>query len=93
MEWLWINAQGQKVSQMIIQCLILSLVFAHQIPFVLPKKRILVIGAGAGGSSFVYSLRNDPRLDVTVYEQSSSIGGRAKVTEFGNLTIELVSDD
>ena len=68
---------------------LISLIISHQIPLVLDRKRILVIGAGAGGSSFVYALRNDSRFDISVYEQSSIVGGRAKALNFHNSTIEL----
>ena len=64
-------------------------VYGHQTPLVLPRKRVLVIGAGASGSSLVYSLRSNPKVEITVFERSALIGGRARVTEFENLTIEL----
>ncbi|GAB00056.1 uncharacterized protein L969DRAFT_90947 [Mixia osmundae IAM 14324] len=43
-----------------------------------PRKRIIIVGAGASGMSTAYALSLSPqKFDVTVYEMSSNAGGMA----------------
>lgn len=47
----------------------------------------VLIGAGAGGSSAAYWISNafvnsSVKIDTTVYEQSSRIGGRTEIIKF-----------
>ncbi|CAB5377150.1 unnamed protein product [Rhizophagus irregularis] len=50
-------------------------------------KKLAIIGAGAGGSSAAYWISNafvnsSVKVDTTVYEQSSRIGGRTEIINF-----------
>ncbi|GES94549.1 prenylcysteine lyase [Rhizophagus clarus] len=50
-------------------------------------KKLAIIGAGAGGSSAAYWISNaftnsSVKIDTTVYEQASHIGGRTEIIKF-----------
>ncbi|KAK2743244.1 hypothetical protein FQN57_004933 [Myotisia sp. PD_48] len=63
----------------------------------LPPKRVAVIGAGAAGASAAYYLRTyssffSVPINITVFEQSSNVGGRSTTVDVFNdpsLPIEL----
>lgn len=67
--------------------LTIILAFNHQSPLITFGGKVAVIGSGAGGSSIAYFLSKlSPSTQITVFEKSEIIGGRAKDLEL-NLTI------
>ena len=46
------------------------------------KKRIAIIGAGISGLGCAYALRQQPNLELTVYEGGSHIGGHSNTIDF-----------
>ncbi|KAI8822207.1 Prenylcysteine lyase-domain-containing protein [Fimicolochytrium jonesii] len=55
-------------------------------------KRIAVIGAGAAGTSFAYSLGRSKVQDdvsITILEASLRVGGRAMAWEYNGISVEL----
>lgn len=59
----------------------LAVLSARPPPDPAPRGRIAIIGAGIGGASTAWFLRDEP-LDVTVFEADRRVGGRVRETRF-----------
>ena len=46
------------------------------------KKRVAIVGAGISGLGCAYALRQDPNVDVTVFEGGNHIGGHSNTIDF-----------
>jgi len=46
------------------------------------KKKIAIIGAGISGLGCAYALRQNPDLDITIYEAGDHIGGHSNTIDF-----------
>ena len=46
------------------------------------KKRVAIVGGGISGLSCAYALRNNPRLQITLFEQEARLGGHSNTVEF-----------
>ena len=46
------------------------------------KTRVAIVGAGISGISCAYALRNEPDLDITLFEKGSYIGGHSNTIAF-----------
>ena len=46
------------------------------------KKKIAIIGAGISGLGCAYALRQDPSIEITVYESGDHIGGHSNTVDF-----------
>jgi predicted NAD/FAD-binding protein len=46
------------------------------------KTRVAIVGAGISGLSCAYALRNEPNLEITLYEKGSYIGGHSNTIDF-----------
>ena len=68
-------------------------ILAFLLPLIFSSSRIAIVGAGSGGSSVAFHLKNQTDFSVSIFEQSSVIGGRAKYltlnTSLGLVGIEL----
>ncbi|MHA2249964.1 MAG: FAD-dependent oxidoreductase [Candidatus Kariarchaeaceae archaeon] len=51
-------------------------------------RKIAIIGAGVGGSSLAYYLKDVEDIDVTIFEARDVVGGRVRNTEMEELLIE-----
>ena len=45
------------------------------------KKKVAIIGAGISGLGCAYALRNDPNIEVTIFEGGSHIGGHSNTVD------------
>jgi predicted NAD/FAD-binding protein len=50
------------------------------------KKKVAIIGAGISGLGCAYALREDPNLELTVYEGGDHIGGHSNTVDFSMQT-------
>ena len=46
------------------------------------KKRIAIIGAGISGLGCAYALRQQPNIEITIYEGGNHIGGHSNTVDF-----------
>jgi len=46
------------------------------------KKKIAIVGAGISGLGCAYALRQDPNIEITVYEGGDHIGGHSNTVDF-----------
>lgn len=46
------------------------------------KKRVAIVGGGISGLSCAYALRNNPHLQITLFEQETRLGGHSNTVEF-----------
>jgi hypothetical protein len=57
------------------------------------RKQVAIIGAGIGGTSVAYFIRNNfydfNPVDITVFESTAIIGGRMKSVKYRGDTVEL----
>ncbi len=47
-----------------------------------PKKRLAIIGAGISGLGCAYHLRNNPHVEITVFEKENRLGGHSNTIDF-----------
>ena len=53
-----------------------------------PKKRLAIIGAGISGLGCAYHLRNQPNIEVTLFEKEQRLGGHSNTIDFSFPGIE-----
>ncbi len=50
---------------------------------------VIIVGGGLSGLSAAYTLRNDPRFQVTILEERDRLGGRTTSTTLGKTAVDV----